>query len=94
MKNERLKEIVNIFTTWVKRQNNKNEIKTIKLEELKQADQMIGPKDENSPYRIAIRYRIVEIENRRNRLWTIAILVVAILALVVGILTLAATYIK
>ncbi len=90
MTRERMKEIVQIFTRWDKKNDNKDEVKAIKLEELKSANRKIGHKDKDAPYRMAIRDRIAEIENRPKRLMN----VVGILTLVVCILTLAATYIK
>ena len=57
---QRKQEIISAFQRSLKRDNSA-EIEKFTLEELQDADTMLGPRDLNSPYRIAIKNRIAEL---------------------------------
>lgn len=58
---QRKQEIVRAFQVSFKRDNSE-EINSIALKELKDTDEMIGNRDLNEGYRIALRNRISELE--------------------------------
>ncbi len=60
--NQRKQEIVAAFQRSFKR-DNKEEIEAIELEELKQADEIIGSRDLNAGFRLAMQNRIRNLEN-------------------------------
>ena len=57
---QRKQDIISAFQRSLKRDNSA-EIEKFTLEELQDADTMLGPRDLNSPYRIAIKNRIAEL---------------------------------
>ena len=63
---QRKQEIVAAFQRSFKRDNNE-EIVAIDLVELKQADEMLGNRDLNAGFRIALQNRIKELESFENR---------------------------
>lgn len=78
----RKEEIVAIFQASFKRDNSK-ELKDLTLAELRDADEMLGERDINSGFRIALRNRIRVLESQdqrryesRIRAWNLAIGVV------------------
>ena len=63
---ERKREIIAAFQRSFKTDNH-DEIVSIPLSELKQADEMHGPNDADASFRIAIRNRIIGLETTEQR---------------------------
>jgi hypothetical protein len=63
---KRKQEIVQAFQASFKR-DNAPDIEAIPLVEMRQADEMIGDRDLNSGYRIALRNKIREIEEKEQQ---------------------------
>ena len=63
---QRKQEIVAAFQRSFKR-DNKEEIEAINITELKQADEMLGNRDINAGFRLAMQNRIKELEINEQR---------------------------
>jgi hypothetical protein len=64
--NQKKLEIVGAFQRSFKI-DNKEEIESIKLEDLKQANEMLGERDINAPFRLAMQSRIKEVEDLTSK---------------------------
>ena len=92
---QRMMEIMAVFQASFKRDNDK-EVAAVPLRELREADEMLGDRDLNAGFRLALRNRIREIEaseeevRRRRyeshiRAWNLVIGIVA--GILIGVVT-------
>lgn len=63
---QRKNEIIRVFQVSFKRDNSE-EIASIGLEELKQADEMLGDRDLNAGFRLALRNRIETLKDSSTK---------------------------